>query len=67
MSYMDRFKTAALKAKNQASMYAQRGYAQLESHAKNEHAAISLPAECEPAATIHEGFLSDPNKPQTAL
>lgn len=67
MSYMDRFKTAALKAKNQASMYAQRGYAQLESHAKNVHAGFSLPAECERAAKILEGFLADPNNPESAL
>ena len=48
-------------------MYAQRGYAQLESHAKNVHAGFSLPAECERAAKILEGFLADPNNPESAL
>ena len=67
MSYMDRIKTAARKAGSQASMYAQKGYTQLESHARNVQAGFSLPAECQRAAKILEGFLADPNNPETAL
>lgn len=67
MSYMDRLKVAARKAGNQATMYAQRGYTQLESQARNVQAGFSLPAECQRAAKILEGFLANPENPESAL
>ncbi|CAO1623560.1 unnamed protein product [Parajaminaea phylloscopi] len=66
-NYLDRFKSAANKAGIQATAFAQQTSKQLGEQAKIAQAGFSLPKECERAAKILQGFLADPNHPDTAL
>ncbi|SPO39857.1 related to YSC84 - protein involved in the organization of the actin cytoskeleton [Pseudozyma flocculosa] len=67
MSFLDKFREVAQKAGTQATAFAQTSSRQINEQAQVARAGFSLPKECEKAAKVLQGFLADPEHPDSAL